>query len=139
MRRRLTLALLLSALLCSACGRGQRPLYQVRGKVLLDGKPTPHALVVFHPVGEAEPDAARPRANVAEDGTFTLTTFEAGDGAYAGDYAVTVEWWLSRGRDEAPVNRLSARYAKPATSGLRATVAEGHNDLQPFNLRQGAK
>jgi hypothetical protein len=131
------LAFFVLALACSACGRGQKPLYQVRGKVLVDGKPTPHALVVFHRLGETDPDAVRPRAKVAEDGTFTLTTFESEDGAPAGEYAVTVEWWLSRrrGADEAPVNRLAARYAKPATSGLRATVAEGQNELHPFNLR----
>ena len=67
---------------------------------------------------------ARPTGQVDKDGKFTLTTFAANDGAPAGDYEVTVEWWVSK-NDKPAVNRLPARYRQPERSGLRATVAGG--------------
>ncbi|MFO0809262.1 MAG: hypothetical protein U0746_11600 [Gemmataceae bacterium] len=117
------------------------PVYPVRGKVLFDGKPTERALVILHPVGDGGPAASRPRGQVGPDGTFALTTFGTNDGAPAGEYLVTVEWWLSPGRagggdDRPPVNRLPGKYAKPESSGLKVRIAAGPNELQPFELKR---
>lgn len=115
----------------------RKPVYPVRGRVLFDGKPTPHALVVFHPLGTEDKDAVRPRGQVGPDGFFTLTTYEPGDGAPAGDYQVTVELWLSSGKgDEGPTSRLPARYKNPKTSGLTARLDAGAVELQPFQLKR---
>jgi hypothetical protein len=120
-------------LLSAGCGESE-PLYPVTGKVLLDGKPAAHATVVFHPVA-AKPGAVRPRAKVEPDGSFKLTTYEANDGAPAGEYRVTVELWLSSGRgDEGPTSRLPAKFANPESSGLTATVTAGPNELKPFTV-----
>jgi hypothetical protein len=140
-RLRLTGLLLLAvaAFVAAGCSNKEahKPVFPVRGRVLFEGKPTPHALVVFHPLGAEDNDAVRPRSQVGPDGTFTLTTYEAGDGAPAGQYRVTVELWLSTGNgDEGPTSRLPARYANPATSGLTATVNAGPTELQPFQLKR---
>ena len=131
------------AVLSSGCGgeTSPKPVFPVSGKVLVDGKPAAHATVILHPVGESGPDVVRPRAQVGPDGTFTVSTYGSGDGAPAGEYAVTVEWWLTnaaagkgRGDDLPPANRLPARYASAASSGLKATVGEGATELEAFRL-----
>jgi hypothetical protein len=122
--------------LLSGCGRDGVKLYPVTGKVLVNGNPAANAMVVFHPVGAVAADAVRPRATVGSDGSFTLTTHQAGDGAPPGEYRVTVELWLSSGKgDESPTSRLPAVYARPESSGLSATVNAGPTELQPFNLK----
>src|SRR5262245_15325321 len=66
-------------------------LAPLTGHVSFDGQPAAGATVIFHPL-EAPADAPRPTATVGTDGTFTLGTYQPGDGAPAGEYAVTVEW-----------------------------------------------
>ena len=81
------------ALLLPSCGKRRKVVYPVHGKIVdnLD-KPAVGATIVFHPVDANDPDPARPIGNVEEDGSFTLTTYEKGDGAPAGDYIATIEW-----------------------------------------------
>jgi hypothetical protein len=130
------MALLGIALLCPACGQSSsKPVYPVRGQVLFEGRPTPQAFVVFHPLNAAEENVPRPQGYVNKDGSFTLSTYSAGDGAPAGEYAVTVEWRVvtatrkAQEGDTLPsVNRLPSRYASARTSGLRAQVAAGPNE-----------
>jgi hypothetical protein len=127
----------------AGCGGGGHPgVHPVRGQVLYDGKPVPDALVVFHPLDPAaNKDAPRPRAKVESDGSFTIGTFDAQDGAPPGDYAVTVELWQSPAtgkggpQDEAPPrNRLPVRYSTVSSSGLRAHVDASDNQLPVFQL-----
>jgi hypothetical protein len=138
-------ALPLVAVLLSSCGgkSSSKPVHPVSGKVLVEGRPARHALVVLHPLGGSEDQEARPRGQVGADGTFTLSTYGRDDGAPAGEYAVTVEWWLSgatartrEGDGPPPANRLPGRYANPSTSGLRVRIGEGANELQPIQLRR---
>ena len=117
------------------------PVYAARGQVLFEGRPIPHALVVLHPLQTADDAVPRPRGKVQDDGTFVLETYTSADGAPAGEYAVTVECWLSNAkgrpgeRDDAPpTNRLPARYAKAATSGLRVRVEAGENQIPTIRL-----
>lgn len=127
--------------MCTLAGCGprvkQKPVFPVSGKVLFDRKPAGRALVIFHPLDESDPNAVKPRGEVADDGSFKLSTYGAGDGAPAGEYRVTVEWWLSSGRpndDSPPANRLPQRYAVAANSGLKATIEQRSNELKPFEL-----
>lgn len=133
-------ALALVALGLASCGKadGRKPTFPVTGRVLLaDGRPAEHATVVLHPVGDTGPDVAKPRGKVAADGSFTLTTYDANDGAPAGEYRVTVERWLAGTRpDEGPSNRLSPIYASPEKSGLTATVTAGPTELKTIALRK---
>jgi hypothetical protein len=117
---------------CSA-GSNREPVFPVQGEVLFQGQPATGAQVVFHPVGNNSLTAVRPSGQVDSTGKFTLTTHAAGDGAPAGDYAVTVELWLSK-NDNPAVNQLPRRYQHASTSGLRATVTAGENQLPALKL-----
>jgi hypothetical protein len=134
LRRLTALGLAGFAVACTSCSQDKRlPVFPVTGQVLFAGKPTPRALLVFHPVVE---NSLRPLGTVDEDGTFTLTTYEQGDGAPAGDYTVTVEWrrLATVDDDQRPPNRLPARYLNPKSSGITARVGEGDNVLPPIQL-----
>jgi hypothetical protein len=136
------LLLAVGATALSSCGRdGRIPVHPVRGQVLFDGRPTPNALVVFHPVAVLGRDVPRPSAKVSEDGTFALTTFVGKDGAPEGDYKVTVQWYAStapktarEGENYPVVNRLPRRYADPQATPLTARVGPGENELPAFRL-----
>ena len=97
------------------------------------------ALVVFHPVNDPDPNPRCSTAEVAEDGTFTLSTYTADDGAPAGDYEVTVLWPEAAstigGDADLGKDKLGKRYSNPKTSGLHARVQEGPNDIAPFHLK----
>ena len=124
-------------LFTTGCGQSdQLPVHPARGQVLLEGKPIPHAIVVFHPVKAPEKSQPQPRALVQDDGTFVLETYGTKDGAPEGEYAVTIEWWLSEKRsdDAPPSNRLPARYARAETSGLRARIEAGENQIPTIRL-----
>ena len=93
-------------------------------------------------------------------GSYTLTTFSAGDGAVAGDHKVTVtktdrpvvdaksdgsvadtgdEPEEQQGRNGSkkggePENLLPEKYASPETSGLTATVSESGENKFDFQI-----
>jgi hypothetical protein len=128
-----------SAFILASCSKDARkPTYPVTGKVVLPGGKVPeHATVVLHPVDDSDPETIKPRGKVVRDGTFTLTTYEGQDGAPAGEYRVTVELWLASGRgDEGPTSRLPAKYARPETSGITATISPGPTDLKPIEIKR---
>src|SRR5262249_11350694 len=134
----------------------REPVYPAQGHVFFNGKPVPHALVTLHPLG-AQPQGAqpqgvqpqnaadkkppRPHGTAGEDGRFTLTTYQSGDGAPAGEYGVTVECWLTNARagtregdSPPPTNRLPARYGRVETSGLRVRIEQGDNQIPTIKL-----
>jgi hypothetical protein len=119
---------------CSCAKKEKRaPVFAVNGQ-LVDGggKPLPSATVVFHPVADPGPDVPKPRGTTDENGSFRLTTYDGNDGAPEGEYLITVERWITPSADQGPVNKVAAKYAKPETSGLKATVAARPTDLEPF-------
>src|SRR5262245_46630814 len=137
LRRALGLLVVVLALSCCACGDGRPPVYPVTGQVFVGQRPGARATVTFHPVNDT-PERYRPTGQVDERGNFKLTTFTEGDGAPAGEYRVTVSWYLatrtSPTEDPVPVNRLPEKYGRPESSGLRATVGPGDNAVEPFRL-----
>jgi len=104
----------------------------------VSGKPAAKAFVLFIPLKEqTETPDPRPRAEVNDDGTFSLSTYGQNDGAPAGDYKVTIHWPGGTRPDgsEEPPDKLMGRYSDPATAKLRATVKAGQNDLPQFDLK----
>ena len=73
-----------------------------------------------------------PTGQVESDGSYTLTTYLKGDGAPAGEYAVTIYWPGNRKEmpsdetheeeERLPPDRLKRVYATVNATELRATV-----------------
>jgi hypothetical protein len=113
------------------------PTYPVSGRVLVGGEPAAGAFVVFHPTGEAVPDQVRPTAQVQADGSFALATNDAADGAPAGEYAVTIEWYKlvqKGGEAQAGPNVVPPPYARPESTPIKVTIVENDNPLPPFQI-----
>jgi hypothetical protein len=123
------------------CGQGasqRAPVVPVQGQISFNGAAIPGAFVVLHPQGD--PTRTPPaRGQVRLDGTFSVTTFDANDGAVAGEYTVTVEWRRTvrvGGDVEVGPNVLPAKYSSPKTSDLHVRVAEGGGQLPPLIIRR---
>lgn len=126
--------------LITGCGQSAPPratVYPVQGKVELNGKPTPGAVVVLHPKGNAEIPAAR--AEVKPDGTFEVGTYAVADGAPEGDYVATIEWFkpvLKKDDYVMGPNLVPKQYSAPQTSKLEVHVAAQPNQLPTFRLKR---
>jgi hypothetical protein len=128
----------------AACKKSSAKLYPVKGKVLFKGQPAEGAQVVFRPVAENAPGGSPPAASqpspfgdVKADGTFTLRTEPGGEGAPVGDYNVMISWY-TRTNPEDPLSsksKLPAKYADQTNPVLKATVKEGTNELEPYDLK----
>ncbi|MDY3552739.1 hypothetical protein R5W24_001827 [Gemmata sp. JC717] len=112
------------------------PVFPVRGKVLVNGKPAAGVTVSLHQTGE-KTLVMNPRGVSAADGTFQIGYQTATDGAPAGQYAVTFVWLPPRGEtdpEEKP-DRLKGRFSNPATAKWKVTVNAGPTELEPFDLK----
>jgi hypothetical protein len=86
-RRHLYLGILAVGLLLPGCADKGKPV-KVSGSVYgPDGNPLPvAAMIIFQPLENGRPASG----TIYSDGSFTLTTFESGDGALPGKYKVVV-------------------------------------------------
>jgi hypothetical protein len=134
----------LSLLLTGCSDSARKPVYPVRGEVFVQNQPAAGAMVILHPVADANPDDwpdGYPRGVVKVDGSFQIGTYGDQDGAPAGEYIVLVRWpqvqpGTSPDNTEAPtVDRLAGRYVDPAQSKLRAKVEEKPTELSRFELK----
>jgi hypothetical protein len=108
------------------------PTQSVRGRVYFEGAPVPGAYVVLEStelVRKLRP--IRADAFVEADGSFRPSTYTAFDGVPAGEYGVTVTWRkpLVDAAGKPGPNLLPARYASTKTSGLKATIRKGDNEV----------
>jgi len=121
----------------------RKPTVAVKGRIHFEGSPVTGAQVVFHqPVVSTDKDKDKEKkftrtgdAFVEPDGTFSLSSYTANDGAPVGDYHVTVIWrkpWVDEHGKPGP-NLLPEKYAKPDTTDLRATVKSAENNFN-FDL-----
>jgi len=112
----------------------RKPVFAVRGKLLVDHQLAPGAMLVLHPMNPGQTE--RPFAKVGPDGSFEVTTYDGGDGAPAGEYAVTAEWRLSADK-EAPgpwPNVLPLKLGDPGQTNIRVTVNPAPTDLAPITI-----
>ncbi len=87
MGRSLFWMVLAGMVVAAGSGCGNR-LTQVRGKVMLDGKPLDRAMVQFEPIG----GHGQPARGITEtDGSFHMDTHAPDDGAWPGEYKVLVQ------------------------------------------------
>lgn len=139
MRRWATLVLV--AVVGCGSESGRVPIHPTKGTVTAaDGAPAEGALVFLHPV---TPNGGpnRPNGRVAADGSFTVTSYEPGDGAPAGDYDMTIVWPVPKPANDASddsraaPDRLKGRFADPKKPVRRVTIAAGRNVLEPISLK----
>jgi hypothetical protein len=110
------------------CGGGQEAT--VRGTVTLDGQPLARGSVTFLPVE----NGTGASASINADGSFEARTSDM-DGMKAGDYLITVRASAEpapnpQGGPPIPGKLLTpAKYGRSETSGLKATINRGANDL----------
>jgi hypothetical protein len=131
------LALAAVTVAVTACGDGRRKVYPVRGVILVDGKPAPDCIIMFHPPAGDDPKRVMPFGQADADGKFAMCSYVNGDGAPEGDYVVTFEWpersGLMKQNFEGP-DRLKGRYYDPKKSNFRVTVEKKEQELPPFEL-----
>ena len=128
-------------------------LYPVYGKVLVKGEPAAGAVVYFHHEGPSAPSSpAIPFGIVEDDGSFSLTCDNQGNGCPPGKYTVLVEWRNGAGNEVVPAkttgktkpakrsrirtgpDRLGGRYFDISKPLLHAEVSPQSNTLPPFEL-----
>jgi hypothetical protein len=110
--------------------RARPPVYKASGVVTWNGEPASGAVVTLH----SKSHNLAATGSVDAKGAFTLSTWRPGDGAVAGEHAVTVDMLVVSGT--APdgnvimENDMPSQYRDPAKSGLTATIDEkGKNVL----------
>jgi len=142
----------MGAVLIVGCGdtTGLEKRYPVSGKVTYQGKPLEKGRINFIPTQ----DTGRAAAGEIEDGEYSLTTAEPGDGAIPGSYKVTI---LAIDVDTSKMKEIAkggqfhhdaafakavktakkmvpAKYQLPETSGLSAEVKPQTNSGVNFDL-----
>jgi hypothetical protein len=117
--------MILVPLLLTGCGVKPVP---VKGVVVIDGKPSPHAFVMFTP---QETGGKEAHGATDEHGVFHLTTFRAKDGALPGHYKVTVAYTepapVEKGLSPAEVQQAQTeprRVLPPMYAQIDETVLE---------------
>lgn len=126
----------------AGCGEssGRPPLGRVSGTVTYNGKPVTSGSVNFTPVSGRGGDSGQPAiGQIESDGSYTLTTFDTGDGAVLGQHTVTVETRdMSKFRVpkrgerikyELPKMTIPPKYSDPKTTPLRYTVEPGSKTI----------
>src|SRR6185369_2161059 len=89
----LAVALVPSVLALAGCGEKELPVFPVAGKVSYAGQVPVGAQVVLHSTSDSLPPTVVPTATVQPDGSFQLSVYRPGDGAPAGDYVATIQWF----------------------------------------------
>lgn len=136
-----------TVLLAAGCGAKSvspgPPAFPVHGKVIYKGKSAAGFRVVLHPLTQQSGPSFAPSAITDEKGEFRLGSYQDGDGAPEGEYAVTFEWPQAvPGPDpgDAPqqVDRLGGKWNHPEASRFKVKVAPGENELKPFELESSS-
>jgi hypothetical protein len=125
-----------------ASGQARRvAVFPAQGLASYEGKPLASASIFLHPIGVKEPVFPLPRATANADGSYVIGTYGRDDGAPAGEYQITVQWFAKVNDPEkndsiVPRNQAPARYARAETSGLSALIQEGDNKIPALQLRR---
>jgi hypothetical protein len=118
------------------------PMGKVSGKVTYDGTAVNQGRVTFTPVtGDGDSGGTSAMGVIESDGSYSLTTFNTGDGALVGQHIVTVVVptedirELNKPRPDGsipyilPKELVPKRYTDPKLTPLRYTVEAGQNSI----------
>lgn len=144
LRRVLAIALCLSVLALTSCKKkdGKLPVFPVKGQILIDGNPAKDVLISFWPAKIEEGlHAYSPSAQTDENGYFTLSTYNPGDGAPAGEYAVTIEWpvGFSIVSNQWHGDHLQGKYKDQNNSQIKIKIEPKPNELAPIRIETPPK
>lgn len=116
------------------------PVYQVSGKILVNGQPAEHAQISLQPT-KTHAQGERviiPNAVALADGTFNVGTYTGSDGAPLGEYSITVIWptvTIDGGEEVYGPDRLKGLYRLPDNPLPKFTVREGDNEIPTIDIR----
>jgi hypothetical protein len=140
-RRKVWLPLLAGGccLLLASCSDDSRvPVYPVGGTVSFGREVPVGAVVVLHPADSSAATELAPMGVVGPDGRFEVGTYDDRDGAPAGTYKATFQWFKvvsnGSGSGRGP-NVLPRNYADPAKSPVTVLVGEGSNEVPSVVIR----
>ncbi|WP_197356290.1 transthyretin-like family protein [Aureliella helgolandensis] len=135
----LSVLLLASCFLAGCGGSGDGPV-PAKGVVTFNGSPIAKISVSFVPVGGSGQIA---EGTTDEQGNFKLRTLEPGDGAWVGDYQVSLKYVPDviadmpafTGGQKSEPSPIPAKYGNPSKSGFTATVdADASKNVFTFDL-----
>ncbi|MDR1959105.1 MAG: carboxypeptidase-like regulatory domain-containing protein [Planctomycetaceae bacterium] len=145
---RLTLFVFLGLFL--GCNRSKLPgLYPVKGRITHQGEPLEGVVLNFFPVTTTS-ESRTATGRSAADGTFTLTTLQTNDGAFPGEYRITLRKLLFSMTEEEirdieksgrnarieSQNIIPEKYQNPMTTELSFTVQAGKNPLCVIDISE---
>jgi hypothetical protein len=120
---------LLAAAGCGSSDPGRQPTVPAGGMLIYDGKPVAKGTVLFQPE-----KGGRSASGEIENGKFTLTTYDPGDGAIVGRHKVAIistEETPATDGDTTSKYLVPQKFSDPGTSGLMTEVpAAGDTNIQ---------
>jgi hypothetical protein len=134
-------AVALAALIClslPSCSSkveipNRKETFPVSGTLLVDGNPAEDVQVTCHDVnGIDKQNPTTSATNTDSDGTFTISTYMAGDGVPPGEYVLTFFWGQTNvfSKEYVGPDKLNDRYRDPKKSEIKFEVERG----QPTDL-----
>jgi hypothetical protein len=126
---------------CGDDGPLRKETFPVSGQVVIDGQPPSSPVqIMCHPVGGMDQQQRTISQSVTGDeGRFSISTYETGDGAPAGEYVLTFEWGQMNlfSMQYGGPDKLNGRYADPKTSQIKFSVTPdgGPVDLGRIELK----
>jgi hypothetical protein len=120
----------------SGCAERRVPVYPVSGKITYKGQPPVGATVVLHSLNGTDTKDVAPAGTVTDDGSFTITSYELGDGAPQSDYVATIEWYKYQSElGGAGPNVIPSKYVSAKTSPVRLSVSGGPAQIAPIIIK----
>jgi len=118
-------------------GCGKQQMAQIAGRIVYAEDGTPATDLAGHNISffcaRSEDDGKEMRTSatgeILEDGTFTMSTYEAGDGVLLGTHQVAISRPIAYSEEalaKKPI--ILPRYGDPARSGL-AAIVEGNTEV----------
>ena len=133
----------------AGCGSKHPEIAPVRGKITAGGTPVTAGRIEFYPTSGARLSSGE----IQTDGSYSLTTFKANDGALLGTHRVTITSTKVTGAEPAksvqdeskiPVSNMGRvvwlvdqKYSQKSTTDLHAEVQPGDNKIN-FELPASA-
>jgi hypothetical protein len=122
---------------CAEAKPARAPVFPAKGTLTLKNQPAHGAIISFHPKTPLPAGVPSPKANVGKDGSFSITTYDSGDGAPEGEYVATIIWnklIQNGGESKIGPNVIPPKYGRPDTSDLEIKIVSGNNSLPPIQL-----